>query len=153
MVSGRPRVLTPIAPIAAGGGVTLLLISLEVWPEEVVAHLAGEPDPTTGRVEVDTTFSDPWQRWEREMLEPTVARRKPPESAMDQLFGLRHASEHLSDDLGTCYQFKAGHTGGTGTEWRADWYFTPGVPDEASALTLALAGENISSTPITLALR
>jgi hypothetical protein len=151
MVGVRPRVLTPVAPIAAGGGVTLLLISVELWATEIVAHLGGEFDPVTGQVEVVREFSEPWKRWERQMREGTGPRRQPPAPAMDQLFGpVGLTSVRIADNVGTHYQVKAGNTGGTGTEWRADWYFVPGVPSGANKLTLALAGEHISSTPVTL---
>ena len=150
---GRPRVFAPVAPMAHGGGVTLLLISVEVWPDGVVAHAVGELDPATGQVEVAAEFTEPWIRWEQNMREGTGPPRPAPDSAMALLFGAAHTTLGLSDDAGTHYRHHASQSGGTGTEWRASWHFSPGIPDTATVLSVALTGDHLRSTPVTLPLR
>lgn len=44
----------------------------------------------------------------------------------------------VGDDLGTAYTNTGRQSGGTGTEWRGEWGFAPGVPSAATVLTVRL---------------
>lgn len=153
MVAMRPRVFTPVTPIASAGGVTMLLVSVEVWATKIAVCMDGELDPVTGRVEVAEEFTAPWNSWEHEVRQTPNPHRRPPEPACQMLFGHPHASLQITDDVGTDYRFTSGHVGGTGTEWRLEQHVTPAPAEGATTLTLTLTGDRITPTPVTLQLQ
>jgi hypothetical protein len=53
----------------------------------------------------------------------------------------------LTDDLGTPYEQRSGHSGGfPAPVWRAEWQFEPGVPAAAKRLTLSLGDDSLELT-------
>jgi hypothetical protein len=49
----------------------------------------------------------------------------------------------VADDTGTVYEPRESSAGGTGSEMRAMWRFEPGVPPQASRLTIAIGAEGV----------
>jgi hypothetical protein len=122
------KVLAPARLLATVEGVEVLLVSVELWRTHVFVHLAG-----LGNDLMDRLLREHQALMERWGRDPNPS--EPPEQpgAMLGRIDLR-----ISDDVGTAYHPSSSSAGGTGTEWRADWTFEPGVPPEATRLTIAI---------------
>jgi hypothetical protein len=121
-----PRVANPLVPVLERDGVTILLVSVEAWPDEVVVRMRGLPSEVTARV--DAEFHEALEAWHREGR----ASDMPPQPA-EHVFGFDIT---LSDDEQTSYSAVSAARGGSRTMFRADWTFHPGPPDSARRLTV-----------------
>src|SRR4051794_9075847 len=117
-------VLAPASPLADVDGVTLLLVSVELWTRGVFLRMAGMGTAHTQRLDEEfQAAADAGGEW--------------PEH-LGSRFGALPLT--LADDAGTRYSPRGSASGGTATEWRTDWQFAPGVPRAASRLFVTLAG-------------
>lgn len=131
MQPSPPQVLAPVAEIATVGGRTILLLTVELWRNQICLHLAGQP---TWRDDPDRDV----------VVDPTA------DHGTDDLGKL---GIQVSDDVDTQYRRTSGHVGGTDTEWRAEWYLRPGVPPSARRLLIRVVGEQDRSIELPLAAR
>src|SRR5689334_23737110 len=86
-----PRVISPLAPLGERGGVELVLVSVEAWPDEVVVRMRGLPNDVTTRLAAD--FGESLEAWHRAGGEGT-----PPQQPAEWVFPL---DVELKDDVGT----------------------------------------------------
>ena len=119
-------------PLADVDGVTVVIASVELWTAGVVVRLAGMRSPQTDQL--DAAHRLETTHWAAGYAERGTAPPAQPGAV------LIDSPLELSDDLATVYRSHARSAGGTGTEWRAEWHFEPGVPLEASLLRVAITG-------------
>jgi hypothetical protein len=132
-------VLAPAQPLADVGGITVVLVSVELWTSGVFVRLAGLRSALTD--ELDAEFEGAMTHWGVLATDATSvgAKPPPPHQPGERLMRLPLT---VSDDVGTSYRSRSRSAGGTATEWRSEWRFEPGVPRDATRLTVALDGAN-----------
>jgi hypothetical protein len=131
------RVLAVGRPIAEVDGLPFLLTSVELWSTRVEVFLAGTPtaesDANIDQKEAQVgSHIVNWVRVQRAGRSGEVALGQPPARGE----GLFELEVQLRDDVGTDYQSTGGHLGMGRTEWRVHGHHQPGVPDEATELTV-----------------
>ena len=142
MATSLPVVISPLERLFQRDGVDLVLVSVEVWSDEVVVRLRGLPTQVTEALDGDvhTALNELHRQDERGGESLPV---QPAERTFD--FALT-----LSDDVGTTY-FPAGSAvGGSGQMFRADWFFKPGTPRTARSITVRMTGAQPTETEIRL---
>jgi hypothetical protein len=132
-----PKVVSPLVPVLARDGVELVLVSVEVWPDEIVVRMRGLPSGRTAVLE--SAFEEALEEWGRD------PERKPPAQPAERVFDL---DVGVADALGTAYSPVSSARGGTGTMFRADWTFRPGPPPEVDRLVVWIA----DAAPVTVEL-
>jgi hypothetical protein len=107
---------------SAHNGITMLLVTVEAWPDSVIVRVAGMPNERTARL--DAEFDQAMRTWAaaRALGDDSRPPQDPGASALERL-GLT-----IRDAAGTPYRLVVSSTGGTGTEWRGEWVFRPGPP-------------------------
>ena len=133
-------VLAPARSLADVDGITVLLVSLEMWTSWVSVRLAGLPSELTD--ELEAGFQNKLEEWAAQTKQAREAGSKEPRLADQPGNRLMQMPLSLEDDLGTLYQAHHRSAGGTGTEWRSEWRFEPGVPREATRLNVTLQGSD-----------
>jgi hypothetical protein len=121
-------VLAPATELAAVDGMTLVLLSVELWTTSVFLHLAVLRTPKTD--EQDATYQRAMDAWAAGPREGS-----PPAQPGERLTRLPLT---IADDAGSEYHPTHRAAGGTATEWRAEWKFEPGPPPAATRLTITL---------------
>ena len=117
------RLLAVHAPVAELGG--LIVISVELWEQAIYVHLA--------RLD-DEEMSRSWHEWADAAA---AARRERAEMPEPPDTGIGR-DLRVTDDVGTRYVQRSGHSGYPAPVWRSMWQFEPGPPTGASRLTIAL---------------
>jgi hypothetical protein len=74
-----------------------------------------------------------------------LPRGDPKDPGTHLLGDLRIAAE---DDAGTIYTPRSGATGGSGSEWHGDWFFTADVPNSVERLTVQVTTPEGESTNV-----
>lgn len=121
-----PHVVSPLVPVLEHHGVTIVLVSVEVWPDERFVRMRGLPSEVTARLNVE--FHEALEAWHRRGRTTDV-----PQQPAEQMFDF---DPTVSDDVGTLYAPGQSARGGTFRMFRAEWTFKPGPPDSASRLTV-----------------
>jgi hypothetical protein len=129
------RVLAIAQPLADVDGRPFVLTSAELWSNGVDLFLAALPTLESQRhIRQREAELNEWARKRRE--------RRSGEGTLSasQLRGNRmfDLNIRLHDDLDTSYHAMGGSAGGGRTEWRMHRRFEPGVPDNATRLTVEL---------------
>jgi hypothetical protein len=128
-----PRVVGPIRTLFTREGIEIALISVELWPSRLVVRLAALPNEISDerRREHEVEF----ERWGKIRVERgKAAAGDPPEGPGTTL--LRPLEIEVEDDAGTIYMPRSGNTGGSGSEWHGDWFFTADMPRSVGRLTV-----------------
>lgn len=131
-------VLLPLAPVVDIQGVTLVLLTVELWQRTVSLRGAGlESALTEAR---NAAHAEAFHEWAEQARQAKRANLPFLEMPSDEPgTGLGDVPFILSDDVGTTYTMCAGSAGRTGTEWRTECGFQPRVPDTARHLHIAVA--------------
>jgi hypothetical protein len=126
-----------------------VLVSIELWTSGMFVRLAGLRSALTD--ELDAEFDGVMTDWGVLANDARSAGAKPraPRQPGERLMRLPLT---VSDDLGTDYLSRSRSGGGTGTEWRSEWRFEPGVPRAATRLTVTLDGADDQQRALELAL-
>jgi len=132
-------VVVPLVPLVDIEGITLVLITVEIWTNDVQLRAAAVQTSETDRR--DAQHEQALRAWiQRNQGQPRPHRPRlehPPLSPATQWLGdLRPV---LNDDVGTDYEVRTRGSGGTGTEWHWDATMRPGTPAEATVLGVQLA--------------
>jgi hypothetical protein len=130
-------VLAPARALADVDGLTVVLLSVELWTSGLFVHLATLRNPLSD--ELDAEHEASMMHWAATRRDDANEPEKlpPPDQPGERLLRLPLT---VSDDVGTRFQPRSRSAGGTGTEWRSQWHFEPGVPRTASRLTIAIEG-------------
>ncbi len=121
-------VLAPAMELAVVEGMTLVLLSVELWTTSVFLHLAVlRTSETDEQDAAHQRAMDAWGAGPRD--------GDPPAQPGERLTRLPLT---LADDAGTRYRPTHRGAGGTATEWRAQWKFEPGPPPAATRMTITL---------------
>lgn len=126
----------PLAPLVDFEGVTLVVVSAELWTRSTRLRVAGLHNATSD--EIDEEHRRALERWAQKLEEARardISSDDPPRDAGARMLDMRLA---LADDLGTRYRSTGRSAGGTGTEWRLDVRFEPAMPGSARHLTIAV---------------
>jgi hypothetical protein len=135
-VPSLPRVVSPITTLFTRDGIDIALVSVELWPQHLVVRLAALPNEITD--DQQRRHEDEFERWgkTRVSVGKTAAGNPPEEPGTRLLAPLRIAVE---DDAGTTYTSRSSNTGGSGSEWRGDWFFAADVPESIGRLTVRVS--------------
>lgn len=129
-------VLAPARELADVDGITVMLVSVELWRKGVFLRFAGLPTRLTDELEAD--FQDKLQEWAVRAQEARKAGAPLPDWTGEPAGRLLGLPLSVSDDMGTQYQACGRSAGGVDMAWRSEWRFEPGVPREATRLTVAI---------------
>lgn len=124
-------VLAPARPVADVDGLTVVLVSVELWTSGVVLHLAGLRGAVTD--ELDVEYQAAMAHWVTlaEEAQASGSRVPAPHAPGERLLRLPLT---VADDVGTRYEPVSRQGGASGSEWRSQWQLTPGVPADATRL-------------------
>jgi hypothetical protein len=124
-------VVSPLRSVLERNGVALMLVSIEVWQDEVVVRARGLPSELTVALEHD--FGEALERWDREGADRDALPLQP----FERVFNL---DVSVADDVGTAYSPTHSARGGSGRIFRAEWFFAPGPPAAAQSLIVRIDG-------------
>ena len=128
------------------GGVSIRLIA--VSSEKLMVLCRGVPNAETRSQ--DAAFAERYETWAQEASENPDTRGPPPVMPGE---GLSRLKPVLRDDLGTVYSMDlVALAGYPGTEWEAEWTFTPAIPTNATSLFLDFLKDGRLSAEVSLAL-
>jgi hypothetical protein len=136
-----PKVISPLVPLGERGGVGLVLVSVEAWPDEVVVRMRGLPNDVTTQLDAD--FGNALEAWH-----PAGSGGSPPQQLAEWVVPL---DVEVRDDVGTAYAPRSSARGGSGTMFRADYVFTPGPPEGVESLTIRVGGSDGVAARVELA--
>jgi hypothetical protein len=145
-MKGLPRVAVVVRPLAEIDEITLVLVSVEFWPESIVLRVAGLPNATTAHL--DAEHQERLQTWLATRMAGDQDIPPPTEPGVVHLSRLNPT---IHDDVETPYTFAGGSMGGTGTEWRGEWLFRPGPSETATLIKIEfddVADRSTISVPI-----
>jgi hypothetical protein len=135
-----PTVVSPLVRLGEREGVEVVLVTIEAWPDEVAVRMRGLPSSQTA--ELEATYFDALEAWHGEGAMGS-APVQPAEA-------LLRFDVSISDDAGTIYAPRSAAHGGSGTMFRADYFFSPGPPAAAAVLTVRVGGANGVETRVEL---
>lgn len=142
-----PRVVSPIRPLFTRNGIEIALISVELWPKQLIVRLAALPSETTeGQQRRHEAEFEEWG--ERLVAAGKDAAGTPPEQPGTRLLGSLQLA--VEDGAGTTYEPRSSSTGGTGSEWRGDWFFTTDAPASVGVLTVSVSSPEGETAAVTL---
>jgi len=133
MPASLPLVVSPLRTVLERDGVEVVLVSVEVWRDEVVVRARGLP--SEGTVAFEREFSDALERWNRQGADRAALPRQPAERIFD-------LDVSVADGAGTAYSPTSSARGGSGTMFRAEWSFVPGPPKTARWLMVRIDGSD-----------
>jgi hypothetical protein len=133
MATSLPLVVSLLRTVLERDGVEVVLVSVEVWPDEVVVRARGLPNERTAVLERE--LGEALERWHRQGRDRDAAPPQPAECIFD-------FEVSVADDAGTVYSPTGSARGGSGTMFRAEWVFVPGPPDAARSLVVRLGGSD-----------
>lgn len=119
-------------------GITVILTVVEVWTRRVVVHLGGLSSPKGD--DLDDEFKAAFARWAELTKAERAAGREPTPPPRQPATRLMSLPMSLSDDVGTDDRSNGRSAAGSDTEWESRWTFNPGVPEEATRLTVTVEG-------------
>ena len=131
MAASLPLVVSPLRTVLERDGIEVVLVSVEVWRDEVVVRARGLP--VEGAVALESEFSDALERWNRQGSDRDAMARQPAERIFD-------LDVSVADGVGTAYSATSSARGGSGTTFRAEWSFVPGPPEAARWLVVRIDG-------------
>jgi hypothetical protein len=134
-----PKVISPLVSLGERHSVELVLVSVEIWTDEIVVRLRGLPNDMTTRLGAD--FARAMEAWH-----DAGGESAPPEQPAEWIF----PDVEVTDDRGTVYAPTSSARGGSGTMFRADYVFTPGPPEAAACVTVFVDGADGVATRVEL---
>jgi hypothetical protein len=123
MPRSLPLVVSPLRSVLERNGVALMLVSIEVWQDELVLRARGLPSKLTVALEHDC--GEALERWHREGAD----REARPLQPFERIFNV---DVSVADDVGTAYSPIHSASGDSGRMFRAEWFFAPGPPLQLS---------------------
>jgi hypothetical protein len=115
-------------------GIPVVFVTAELWTDRLFIRLCATQNERTRTL--DSQWAREFDRYTQEVLAARdrgdAARLEPPQQPGAVLSRIPLI---VSDDLGTAYRPNGVSAGGTGSEWRSEWCFEPGVPVAATVLT------------------
>jgi hypothetical protein len=117
--------------------IPVVFVTAELWTQRLFIRLCAAQNERT------RAFDAQWAREIEQFNREVQAARERGAAARPELpeqpgAVLGRLPLVVSDDIGTAYWNTGRSAGGTGTEWRAEWGFEPGVPTAATVLTVRL---------------
>ena len=133
MAASLPLVVSPLRTVFEREGVEVVLVSVEVWPDEVVVRARGLPSERAAALERE--FDAALEAWHQQGRDRQAVPGQPAE-------GIFEVQISVADDAGTAYSPTSSARGGSGTMFRADWVFVPGPPEAARSLVVRIDGSD-----------
>jgi hypothetical protein len=129
--------LSPAHVLGRFEGIPVVFVTAELWTERVFIRLCAAQNERTRNL--DEHWARDFERFTHEVRAATergaAERPEPPEQPGEVL---NRVPLVVDDDLGTAYRWTGSSAAGTGSEWRGEWIFEPGVPVAAKVLTVRL---------------
>jgi len=145
-VAFLPKVVSPLKTLFVREAVEVALVSVELWPSQVIVRLAGLPSAATeSRTRDHQAALDAWTRAARA---DRAAAGASPEEPGERV--LQPLTLSLRDDSATEYWLRSAQFGGTGSEWRGDWFFEPGPPADARTLQVTFDAPDSPTTDVAI---
>ena len=117
--------------------IPVVFVTAELWTHRLFIPLCAAQNERTRSL--DAQWATEWDQFTHEVQaarERGGATQPVPPDQPGEL--LSRVPLVVSDDLGTIYRSTARSAAGTGTEWRGEWHFEPGVPKAVHVLTVRL---------------
>jgi hypothetical protein len=128
---------SPACVLGRSEEIPVVFVTAELWTHRLFVRLCAAQNERTRSL--DAQWAAEFEQFTQEVR---AARQRgdtaspvPPDQPGELL---SRVPVIVSDDLGTAYRSAGSSAAGTGTEWRAEWYFEPGVAKAASVLTVRL---------------
>jgi hypothetical protein len=129
--------LSPARVLGHFDEIPVVLVTAELWTHSLFIRLCAVQNERTRAL--DARWAAEFEQFVEELRmareRAGATRPEPPEQPGSLLC---RVCLDVSDDLGTAYRITACSAAGTGSEWRAEWSFEPGVPPAAKVLTVRL---------------
>jgi hypothetical protein len=129
--------LSPACVLGHFEGIRVVFVTAELWTDRLFIRLCAVQNERTRTL--DAQWTRQFERYTEALLDAAqrgeAARPEPPEQPGTVL---SRVPLIVNDDAGTAYRRNGVSAGGTGSEWRAEWCFEPGVPRAATVLTARL---------------
>jgi hypothetical protein len=129
--------LSPVHTLGQFEEIPIVFVTAELWTHSLFIRLCAVQTERTRAL--DAQWAAEFERFVEELgitrERAGATRPEPPQQPGSVLSRVRL---DVSDDLGSAYRITACSAAGTGSEWRADWSFEPGVPPAAKVLTVLL---------------
>jgi hypothetical protein len=145
-VGRLPSVVSPIQPLFRRGGIEIALISVELWPDRLVVRLAGLPGKMTYGQGLQ--YEAELEQWGARLASAREAAGDLPEQPGTRLLSTLQIM--VEDEAGTTYVLRSFNTGGTGSEWHGDWFFSGNVPDTVNRLTVQVSAPEGEAATVVL---
>lgn len=117
--------------------IPVVFVTAELWTDRLFINLCAAQNERTRSL--DAQWAAEFEQFTQDVgaarERGDAARPVPPDQPGELL---NRVPLVVSDDLGTAYRSTGRSAAGTGTEWRAEWWFEPGVPKAANVLTVRL---------------
>jgi hypothetical protein len=131
MPPSLPVVVSPLRTVVERDGVEVVLVSVEVWADEVVVRARALPSKRTAALAREFSGA-----LEGRCPQGGDGDAAPPQPA-ERIFDLYVS---VADDAGTVYSPSTSARGGSGTMFRAEWVFVPGPSELARSLVVGIDG-------------
>lgn len=128
---------SPAHVLGRSEGIAVVFVTAELWTHRLFIRLCAAQNERTRSL--GAQWASEFEQFTREVRatrERGDATRPVPPDQPGEL--LCRVPLVVSDDLGTAYRSTGSSAAGTGTEWRGEWYFEPGVPRDASVLSVRI---------------
>ena len=129
--------LSPARVLGYFEGIPVVFVTAELWTDRLFIRLCASQNERTRTL--DAQWAREFEQFTQEVLAARergdAVRPEPPEQPGAVLSRIPLI---VSDEFGTAYRPNGVSAGGTGSEWRAEWCFEPGVPVAATVLTVRL---------------
>jgi len=148
MTLDLPLIFNPLEILFDSNGVSIMLVTVECWPEEVVVRLkAPVSEATRGLQKEHQIALEQWaERLQGDPNAKAPMQLRPAESVLA-------LSITLEDDVGTHYLLRGSAVGGSGRMFTGEWYLSPGPPREATKLVCEVGSSAGQRKSTTLSLR
>lgn len=148
-MEGLPRVFVVMAALGVVEGVSVFVVSVELWPGQLAVRVAARQSEVTERL--DAADAEQMASWTQLARLARMDQRPLPQSPDARLLG--RAVPRVKDDQGATYELRSGQVGGSTTRWRAEWLYSP-EPQAGTAALIVSAGQmDVAADPVIVALR
>jgi hypothetical protein len=132
------------APIARVSEIELHLLTIEALNGRVQVRVVGVTTDSI-REQIAADEAD-WEEWWQQHGKAQEVR--PPRSVGERIFD--SLTVLVVDDRSTEFRWVSGNSGGSGVELLCEWLFEPGIPSEATSVTVVVTTADGAESSVTV---